>query len=215
MRTLLWTVGLAVVGAAALWVWPSLRPFFRGGVQAASDLIAQAGAWGPAVVVALQLLQAVVSPLPAWPVTLAAGALYGPAWGTVLSLIGGMLGASLNFGLARRFGQGLVRRAVGDRWLDRAARLRPLHFMVLSLFGRLIPVASFDMVAYLAGISRVGLLPFLGAALVGQAPAYFAYAFFGSDLAGAGEASTWGSVLMLLFVGLIIGGKRLWRALTD
>jgi uncharacterized membrane protein YdjX (TVP38/TMEM64 family) len=213
-RAILWTVGTLVVGAAALWVWPSLRPVFRGGVQAAAALLEQTGGWGPLLVVGLQVLQAVISPLPSWPVTVAAGAVYGPITGTLLSLLGGMIGAGINFYLARRVGQELVRRTLGEKWIERAAHLGPLHFLVLSLFGRLIPIASFDVVAYLAGIGQISLPLFLGAALVGQAPAFFAYAFFGSDLVAAGEAGFWGSAVMLLFVLLLVGGQRLWKRLT-
>lgn len=191
-----------------------MRPAFSGGVRAAAALLDQTGAWGPLVVIGLQMVQAVISPLPSWPVTVAAGALYGPVPGTLYSLLGGTLGAAINFLLARRLGQPLVRRTLGERWIDRAGKLGPLHFLVLSLFGRLIPIASFDMVAYLAGISQMGLAAFLGVAALGQAPALFAYAYFGSDLAAANEAGLWGSVLMLLFVGLIFGGKRLWARLT-
>lgn len=214
-RSVLWSVLAVLVGAAALLVWPSLRPFFRGGVQAAANLLGQAGPWGPLVVVGLQLLQAVISPLPSWPVTLAAGALYGSVAGTLLSLLGGMLGAAVNFLIARRLGQNLVRKSVGERWIDRAAHLRPVHFLLLSLFGRLIPIASFDVVAYLAGIGRISLPLFLGVALLGQAPAFFAYAYFGSDLAAANEVGLWGSLVMLLFVGLIVGGQRLWKRLSS
>ncbi|MFZ5814121.1 MAG: TVP38/TMEM64 family protein [Bacillota bacterium] len=214
-RRVIWIVGGILVGAVALMVWPALRPFFRGGVQAAAELLARTGPWGPLVVIGLQLLQAVISPLPSWPVTVAAGALYGSVTGTLLSLLGGMLGATVNFWLARRIGQELVRRSLGERWIERAAHLGPLHYLVLSLFGRLIPIASFDVVSYLAGIGRISLPLFLGVALLGQAPAFFAYAYFGSDLAAAGEAGLWGSALMLLFVGLIAGGQRLWRRLTE
>lgn len=214
LRTNLWIVGSLVVGVAVLWAWPSLRPFFRGGVQVAADLLARTGPWGPLAVIGLQVLQAVFSPLPAWPVTVAAGALYGPVGGTLLSLLGGMLGAGVNFWLARRIGQDLVRRTLGEGWIERAGRLGPLHFLILSLFGRLIPIASFDVVAYLAGISQIRLPLFLAVALIGQAPAFFAYAFFGSDLATAGEAGFWSSAVLLLFVALMIGGQRLWKRLT-
>jgi|GEM_PF-2499442 len=203
-----------LIGGLALWAWPWLRPFFRGGLQIATDLLQQAGPWGPLLVVVLQLLQAVFSPLPSWPVTLAAGALYGSVAGTFLSLAGGMFGAAVNFALARWLGQALVKQRLGERWIDLAGRLGPLHFLVLSLFGRLIPIASFDIVAYLAGIGRIRLPIFLAVALVGQAPAFFAYAYFGQDLAAANEAGLWGSLLLLLFVGLIVGGRRLWSRLT-
>ncbi len=207
-------IGALLIGATALWVWPWLRPFFRGGLQVATDLLQEAGSWGPLLVVALQLLQAVISPLPSWPVTVAAGALYGSTTGTLLSLSGGMLGAVVNFSLARWLGHALVRRRLGERWIELAGGLGPLHFLLLSLFGRLIPIASFDLVAYLAGIGRIRLPLFLAVAMLGQAPAFFAYAYFGQDLAAANEAGLWGSLLLLLFVGLILGGQRIWRKLT-
>lgn len=214
LRRTLWWAGAAVVIGATLWAWPWVRPAFSGSVKAAADLLGQTGAWGPLLVIGLQVLQAVISPLPSWPVTVAAGALYGPTLGTLYCLIGGSFGAAVNFGLARRLGQPLVRRTLGQRWIDLAGRLGPAHFLVLSLFGRLIPVASFDAVAYVAGISRIGLPLFLGVAVIGQAPAFFAYAFFGSDLAAAESAGLWGGLLVLLFAALIMGGRKLWRWLT-
>ena len=209
-RWLTWILVL-VFAAAMLALWPWMRPAFTGGVRAAADLLARMGWWGPLVVILLQVIQAVVSPLPSWPVTVAAGALYGPALATLYSLVGGMLGAAFNFILARRLGASLVRAKLGERWLDRAGKLGPLHFLVLSMLGRLIPIASFDAVAYVAGISRISLTLFLGVAALGQAPAFLAYAYFGSDLAAAQSAGMRGSVLVLLFAVLIAGGRQLWR----
>ncbi|HEY3364122.1 MAG TPA: TVP38/TMEM64 family protein [Symbiobacteriaceae bacterium] len=206
-----WWIVAAIAAVALLLVWPRVAPAFSGSVKAAADVLGRTGRWGPFVVVGLQLLQAVISPLPAWPVTVAAGALYGPWWGTLYSLIGGSIGAAVNFLLARRLGVPLVRRTLGETWVQRAGRLGALHFLVLSLLGRLIPVVSFDAVAYIAGISRMELAPFLGVATLGQAPAFFAYAYFGSDLAAARGAGLQGSLLMLLFVGLIAGGRHVWQ----
>jgi len=209
-RWFTWVVVLAS-SAALLTLWPWMRPAFTGGVRAAADLLSRTGGWGPLLVILLQVVQAVVSPLPSWPVTVAAGALYGPGLATLYCLIGGTLGAAVNFTLARTLGTPLIKAKLGERWLERAGKLGPLHFLVLSLLGRLIPVASFDLVAYVAGISHMSLAAFLGVAALGQAPAFFAYAFFGSDLARAQSAGIWGSIAVLLFAGLIAGGRQLWQ----
>lgn len=208
-----WAAGVAA-GVGLLVAWPWLRPAFSGGAQAAADLLARTGAWGPLIVIVLQVLQAVLSPLPSWPVTVAAGALYGPWLGMLYSLIGGTAGAAINFLLARRLGQPLVRRTLGERWVERAGRLGPLQFMILSLLGRLIPVASFDAVAYVAGISRLSLPVFLGVAVLGQAPAFMAYSFFGSDLAAAQSVGLWGTLVLGLFVVLMLGGRWLWQRVS-
>jgi uncharacterized membrane protein YdjX (TVP38/TMEM64 family) len=210
----LWWGTLAIACGLILWAWPWLRPAFSGGVSAAAGLLARTGPWGPAVVILLQMLQAVISPLPSWPVTVAAGALYGPWAGTLYSLAGGTAGAAINFLLARRLGQPLVERTLGRKWVERAGQLSPLHFLVLSLFGRLIPVASFDLVAYVAGIARISLPVFLAVAVAGQSPAFFAYAWFGSDLTAASRAGLLSSGVLLLFVLLIAAGRRVWERLA-
>ncbi|MDF2628673.1 MAG: hypothetical protein K0R39_2504 [Symbiobacteriaceae bacterium] len=209
MRWLKW-LGLALLGVGVVVAWPYVRPIFSGGAAAAAGLLGRTGPYGPLVVIGLQMLQAVISPLPSWPVTMAAGALYGPVPGTVYSLVGGTLGAAINFLLARRVGQPWVARTLGEQWVERAGGLTPLHFFVLTLFGRLIPIASFDVVAYLAGISRVRLPVFLGVAALGQGPALLAYAWFGRDLALANQAGLLGSLVVLMFVGLVVWGKRVW-----
>jgi uncharacterized membrane protein YdjX (TVP38/TMEM64 family) len=209
VRWLKW-LGLALLGVGVVVAWPYVRPIFSGGAAAAAGLLGRTGPYGPLVVIGLQMLQAVISPLPSWPVTMAAGALYGPVPGTVYSLVGGTLGAAINFLLARRVGQPWVARTLGEQWVERAGGLTPLHFFVLTLFGRLIPIASFDVVAYLAGISRVRLPVFLGVAALGQGPALLAYAWFGRDLALANQAGLLGSLVVLMFVGLVVWGKRVW-----
>lgn len=199
---------LLLVAGGLLWAWPLLQPAFSGSIVAAADLLGRTGAWGPFLVIGLQVLQAIISPLPSWPVTVAAGALYGPVPATLYALVGGTAGAAVNWVLARRWGRPWVQKRLPAPWLARVDHLGPLHFLLLSLLGRLIPVASFDMVAYLAGLSSLRLLPFLAVATVGQAPALFAYAWFGADLAGAQTASLLSSLILLLFVGLSVLAKR-------
>lgn len=211
----LWWGGLLVICVGALVAWPYVRPAFSGGVLATADWLRRTGPWGPLLVIVLETVASVVSPLPSWPVVVAAGALYGAIPGTFYALVGAMAGAAANFVLARRLGRPLVERKLGPKWVGRVDSLGPMSFLLLSLFARLIPVASFDVVAYLAGIARIQLLTFMGVSLVGQAPGLFAYAWFGYDLAAAEQAGLVGSLLMLLFLGLVLVGKRLWERFTS
>jgi uncharacterized membrane protein YdjX (TVP38/TMEM64 family) len=208
------TVGLAVVAALAaawIWAWPLLRPFFAGGAQAAASLLERLGAWGPLAVIGLQVLQAVISPLPAWPVTLAAGALYGTVAGAAYALIGGTIGATINFWLARAYGRPFVARHVDRRWIGWADRISAWHVALATVVIRILPFLSFDFVAYVAGISRISYLPFLAAIAVGQIPGLLAYAFVGNDLAAAQTAGNWvaGGVLIAVILGWL--GARWMR----
>lgn len=207
-KRILQGVLLLAVAGAIVWSWPLIQPAFSGSVVAAADLLGRTGGWGPLLVIGLQVLQAIISPLPSWPVTVAAGALYGPVPATLYALVGGTAGAAVNWALARRWGRPWVAKRLPAAWLSRVDHLGPIHFLLLSLLGRLIPIASFDLVAYLAGLSSLGLLPFLAVATVGQAPALFTYAWLGADLAKAQSASLVTSLVLLLFVGLSILAKR-------
>jgi uncharacterized membrane protein YdjX (TVP38/TMEM64 family) len=206
---------LGLLAGLLLYTWPLLRPFFSAAVGEVSDLLGRTGRWGPLLVIWLQALQAVISPLPSWPITVAAGALYGPAPATLFTLIGGTAGAGFNWWIARRWGRPVAERRLPAAWLARADRLRARHFLILALLGRLIPVASFDLVAYLAGLTQIGLASFLVAAAVGQAPAVFTYAYFGADLAEAQSASLWSSLILLGLLALTLGAERIWRALFN
>lgn len=202
-------MGILALGAALwLWAWPLLQPFFTGGAQVAAALLARLGPWGPLAVMGLQVLQAVVSPLPAWPVTLAAGALYGTLLGATYAWVGGTLGACINFGLARTYGRPFAARHVAPRWLAWADRLGPWHIGLATVVVRLVPFLSFDLMAYVAGVSRVRFWPFLLAIMVGQLPGLVTYAFLGNDLATAEQAGNWAAVGIL---GVVLLGWLVLR----
>lgn len=202
MRRWVGLIVLAGLAGAWLWLWPAIAPFFAGGAQTAAAILARLGPWGPLAVIGLQVLQAVFSPLPSWPVTLAAGALYGTVAGAAYALVGGMLGASINFWLARVYGKPFVTRAVGERWVQWAERITVWHIALATVVVRFLPFMSFDVVAYVAGISRISFSPFAAAILVGQIPGLVAYAFLGNDLAAAREAGNWAAVAILSVVAL-------------
>jgi uncharacterized membrane protein YdjX (TVP38/TMEM64 family) len=73
------------------------------------------GVWAPVISLLLMLLQAVIAPLPGSIVAAANGVIFGVWWGTLLSWVGGLLGATASFWLARLLGQGVV-----ERWFSRA-----------------------------------------------------------------------------------------------
>jgi uncharacterized membrane protein YdjX (TVP38/TMEM64 family) len=60
---------------------------------------------GALVTFALIQLQAVVAPLPSFPVIYASGFLFGTLWGGLLAWLSVLVSATLCFGLARRWGR--------------------------------------------------------------------------------------------------------------
>ena len=131
---LLWlAVGLALLAIVA--AWPPLRAglFTTGRLLLAGDLagvrehLRGFGPWAPVAAFLLIQVQAVLAPLPSFPVVYATGFLFGTFWGGLLSWISVLVSAALCFGLARRWGRPLVERVVSPRALRRADGLFLRH----------------------------------------------------------------------------------------
>jgi len=168
--------------------------------QALKPQVGALGPWGPLVVVGLMVLAILVSPIPSAPIALAAGALYGHAWGTLYVLLGAEIGALAAFGIARLVGHDVLRGWLGERlslgWLGSQNAL-----MGLVLVSRLLPFVSFDVISYAAGLTVLSWWRFAVATLAGIVPASFLLAHFGSEMV-TGEADQ--AMIAALGLGVLV-----------
>jgi len=171
----------------------------RGDVAGLRDYILSFGAWAPIVSALLMILQALVAPLPAFVLSFANGLAFGTFWGGMLSLASASLAAVVSFWIARLLGRGPVEALVGRTHLGAADRWFLRWGAYAILVARLVPVVSFDVVSYAAGLTRVGFWRFMLATTVGMTPATFIYAYLG------GQAPQYVQVLLVAF-GVVIAG---------
>ena len=122
---------------------------------------------------------------------------FGVLWGGPLSMVSAS--SAVASGISRALGRGPVEAMAGkgglesaDRWFERWG-----HYTVLA--ARLVPVPSFDVVSFAAGLTRMGFWKFLVATTVGAAPANFLYAYLG------GLSPNYVQVLLVAF-GVVIAG---------
>lgn len=140
-------------------------------VESFKTLVLQTGPWGPVVFVALQILQVFVFVLPGEIAQLAGGYLFGLVEGTLLSLVGISLGSLLNFTLARVLGKPFVNRLFGKKKLEKfdafltSSRMETAFFLLF-----LIPGIPKDILCYVAGLSTMKFLGFLGVSMLGRLP---------------------------------------------
>jgi uncharacterized membrane protein YdjX (TVP38/TMEM64 family) len=154
-RPLLLILILALAGLVLFGVWPGLREsdLATGRLLTASDLtgvrehLRSYGPWAPAATFVLIQLQAVLAPLPSFPVIYAAGFLFGTFWGGLLSWVSVLASAALCFSLARRFGRPLVERVVTPAALRRADAVFLRHGAFAVLLARLLPFTAFDLLS--------------------------------------------------------------------
>lgn len=172
---------------------------WRGDVAALRDYILSFGAWAPVVSALLMVLQALVAPLPAFLITFANGLAFGAFWGGVLSLTSASLAAAISFWLARALGRAPVEALVGKTGLESADRWFARWGTYAVLVARLVPILSFDVISFAAGLTRMRFWGFLAVTVVGAAPATFAYAYLGE------RAPQYVQVLLIAF-GIVIAG---------
>lgn len=154
------------------------------------DWINGFGAIAPVVFIAIYTV-AVVAFLPATPLTLLAGLIFGAGWGTLWTWIGATLGSTLAFLVGRYAARGLV-----DSWKENNERVRKLdegvekHGWRMLLITRLVPVFPFSLQNYVYGLTKIGLGTYVLLTAVCIVPGAAAYTFAGGSLAAARENLT-------------------------
>lgn len=137
--------------------------------------------------------------------SLLAGALFGPVWGTVLTVIAATLGASVAFLISRSVGRAHVERIAGPRisQIDSWITNRGLGAV---LFVRLVPLFPFNTVNYAAGLTGLPLRTFALGTLIGIIPGTTAYVGLGASLDEPGSSAffAYAAVLVALSVAGIV-----------
>ena len=156
--------------------------------------------------------------MPATPVVVVAGLLFGAWTGFALAYGALNLAALIGFVAGHFLGNEALRRLAGKR-LDELSR-RLARRGILTVFSvRLIPLAPFTVVNLVAGASRIRFRDFLIGSLVGLAPATVALTVFSDRLLRAvldPSPATIGvlALLTVLFIGIGWGLSR-WLALRE
>lgn len=166
------------------------------------------GFWGPLVFI-LGYAAATVGFVPGLILTLAAGAIFGLARGTLYVFVGATLGSTLSFLIARYFARGAIERRL-DKMpkftvIDNACSREGLKIVCLL---RLSPLFPYNLLNYALGLTRVRLRDYVIAA-VAMIPGTFLYVYYGKVLgslaavAGGAEVERGAGYWVVLGVGLL------------
>ncbi len=167
-----------------------------------------AGALAPAVFVLLLVAQAVLAPLPAPALAFAGGYLFGIFWGFVLTWLGALLGGVLCFWIARSLGREYVARSTRLEGLDRRVEE---HGAAIVFVLRLIPVVSFDVISYAAGLTGLFFGRFFAATALGMAPGTFVFVYLGGAPPGPSLYAALGGLAVLALGAYVYYRRRLGR----
>jgi 3-dehydroquinate synthase len=146
--------------------------------QMALEWLGDAGLGTAGLIVGL-LAADVLLPIPSSLVMVLSGAAFGVVWGSLLSLVGSILGEWLGFEMVRRYGRRVTRSVAGDEELAEVNRFFERHGAVAVMVTRPLPIVM-ETMSLAAGLSRMTRRVFLIASLVGTAPIVAVYAYAGA-----------------------------------
>lgn len=169
-------IGLVILVLIPFFIWgDTLMALFS--AQGAIDWIQQFGYWGWMVGLAL-LLSDLLLPIPATLVMAALGLLYGWFLGGLLSAAGSFLAGGLGYELCRGLGMKAAHWILGEKDLQKAQRLNRRIGGWLVALSRWLPVFP-EVIACMAGLTRMPRPLFYGALACGSLPLGFTYAVIG------------------------------------
>lgn len=166
------------------------------------------GPVGPAVFIAGYAI-AELCFVPALPLTILGGAVFGPLRGTAYVSVGATIGAALAF-LAARYAM----RDVVVRWAAESPRLARIdravteHGWRVLMVTRLVPLFPFNLQNFAYGLTGIGFWPFVGISWLCILPGTAAYTLAGSAVA-EGRGSPRRMLFSLAAAGLLIAALSL------
>ena len=184
--------------AVAMVFWFDLEEILQPNLVA--DWLREAGSFGPHVFIALMAAAVVISPIPSLPLDIAAGATFGPLLGTVYAVIGAEIGAIASFLIGRALGREVLTRLLRTN-IAFCERCSDRHLAIFVFLARLVPLFSFDIISYGAGLTNMSLRAFAAVTFVGMIPPTLALTYAGSQVV----SGAW----LLILSGLAMVGMML------
>ena len=174
------------------WSCPSVQQF-----------VSSFGPWAPLVFAVLYIASSPV-PFLAPALSAAGGLLFGTILGTVYTVIIATVSALVPFTLARRLGREWVESKLRGKKLEgiyeQSAGGKGFVFVLLM---RLIPVLPWEVQNYVGGLSKVSVVTFLLATMLGIIPGTFSLVFLGSAISSPGDWQFWAAIALKAVTALI------------
>lgn len=127
------------------------------GVDNLQQFIQDAGPWAPLAYIAIKAITYIFAPLTSGPIQVVAGTLFGNLWlGVLYTLIGEVIGGSISFLIARRFGRPMISRFVGPagmKQIDEFYEKRMGGWVSLAV-ARVVLFSVWDFLSYASGLAQ-------------------------------------------------------------
>lgn len=129
------------------------------------------------------------------------GMVFGMIWGTLYTIIGALFGAVLSFYISRILGRSVVSKIVKNkgRYFEEGVEKKGF---ILILILRLIPLIPFDVISYLAGLSKIKFKDFILGTAIGIIPGILIFINIGDK--SLNFKSIEFIISLILLIGLLV-----------
>lgn len=210
-KGVIYRIGGLVVAIVAYLYLPGIQFFFEMGVtflwcrdfEGLRQFILAYGVWAPAGSILLMTLQTLVPFVPGMVITITNAWIFGWQYGALYSWVGALLGASLDFGIARLYGRPVVEKFIDDKCI-KIMDIFIREYGILCIFiTRLTPIIPFKVVSYGVGLTTFSFWQFAIATAIGQAPAILVYSIIGQNLMHSIYATIITASLLIVIVAIV------------
>jgi uncharacterized membrane protein YdjX (TVP38/TMEM64 family) len=162
------------------------------------------------------IIAIVISPIPGTPLTIAAGAIWGPIPATIYATIGSFTGGLIAYFIGRTLGRSAVKALTG-KIIYFSKHRGEVYLGLIMFLARLLPVLPFDFMSYGAGLAKLSLPIYASASLLGAFPCNFFLTHLGAAFTlNRTILGIMASLFLILFVGLPWGIQRYnWLGMKD
>jgi len=179
IKILLFALWGTVVGLA-IYIYLSRESSIIGVAETLKGFIRQGGVWGPLIYVTAYAFRSLIF-FPASILTIAAGILFGPWLGILLTMIGENISANISFVVGRYFTADLLKYlSTQKRFVPRlTCRIQENGFLTVLIMR--LTFLPFDLVGYSSGMCNIKQRDFALATLIGTIPGLLTFVFLGGS----------------------------------
>jgi uncharacterized membrane protein YdjX (TVP38/TMEM64 family) len=178
MRLIFLLIALVAIVLIPFFIWgDSLMAFFSW--ERSLEWLRGYGAWAWAIAIVL-LIADLFLPLPATIIMSALGYIYGPLVGGLISAAGSFASGVLAYWLCRMLGENAATWVLGQKDYDRGKKVSANVGGWVVALSRWLPVFP-EVIACMAGLTRMPLKNFYLALACGSLPLGFTYAVIGNS----------------------------------
>jgi uncharacterized membrane protein YdjX (TVP38/TMEM64 family) len=171
--------------------------------------VSKYGIWGPLVLILAMVVQLIFIFIPSVLIMVIAVLAYGPYIGTLITIVGITVSASLGYVIGDYFGEFTIEKIIGKTTAEKIEAFVNRYGIWTIIVVRASPFLSHDAVSLIGGVVEMSYRRFIFATLVGSAPLLLLVAIFGQSMESLKPGLIIGSIIsIVVFIFYIILDKR-------